>query len=68
MFLNCHSFHSLRYGTISVKELVQQFVELRIGVAALTDINCISGIYDFHRLCEKNNIRPVVGVDIRTDN
>ena len=68
MFINCHSFHSLRYGTISVKELVQQCVELRIGVAALTDINCISGIYDFHRLCEKNNIRPVVGVDIRTDN
>ncbi len=68
MFINCHSFHSLRYGTISVKELVQQCVELGIGVAALTDINCISGIYDFHRLCEKNNIRPVVGVDIRTDN
>ena len=68
MFLNCHSFHSLRYGTISVKELVQQFVELGISVAALTDINCISGIYDFHRLCEKSNIRPVVGVDIRTDN
>ena len=68
MFLNCHSFHSLRYGTISVKELVQQCVELGISVAALTDINCISGIYDFHRLCEKNNIRPVVGVDIRTDN
>lgn len=68
MFINCHSFHSLRYGTISVKELVKQCVELGIGVAALTDINCISGIYDFHRLCEKNNIRPVVGVDIRTDN
>ena len=68
MFINCHSFHSLRYGTISVKELVQQCVELGIGVAALTDINCISGIYDFHRLCEKNNIRPIVGVDIRTDN
>ncbi len=68
MFINCHSFHSLRYGTISVKELVQQCVDLEIGVAALTDINCISGIYDFHRLCEKSNIRPVVGVDIRTDN
>lgn len=68
MFINCHSFHSLRYGTISVKELVQQCVELGISVAALTDINCISGIYDFHRLCEKNNIKPVVGVDIRDDN
>ncbi|MPS63880.1 DNA polymerase III subunit alpha [Chryseobacterium sp.] len=68
MFINCHSFHSLRYGTISVKELVQQCVDLEIGVAALTDINCISGIYDFHRLCEKSDIKPVVGVDIRTDN
>ncbi|WP_312177210.1 PHP domain-containing protein, partial [Chryseobacterium sp.] len=68
MFINCHSYHSLRYGTISVKELVQQCVELEIGVAALTDINCISGIYDFHRLCEKKNIKPVVGVDIRNDN
>jgi error-prone DNA polymerase len=68
MFINCHSYHSLRYGTISVKELVQQCVELEIGIAALTDINCISGIYDFHRLCEKNNIKPVVGVDIRNDN
>ncbi|NML56785.1 DNA polymerase III subunit alpha [Chryseobacterium cheonjiense] len=68
MFINCHSYHSLRYGTISVKELVQHCVELEIGIAALTDINCISGIYDFHRLCEKNNIKPVVGVDIRNDN
>lgn len=68
MFINCHSYHSLRYGTISVKELVQHCVELEIGIAALTDINCISGIYDFHRLCEKNNIKPVLGVDIRNDN
>jgi len=68
MFINCHSYHSLRYGTISVRELVQQCVELEIGVAALTDINCISGIYDFHRLCKKSNIKPVVGVDIRNDN
>ncbi len=68
MFLNCHSFHSLRYGTISVKELVQQCVELNIGVAALTDINTITGIYDFHRLCKKNNIKPVVGVEIRNEN
>lgn len=67
MFLNCHSYHSLRYGTISVKELVQQCVELNIGVAALTDINTITGIYDFHRLCKKNNIKPVVGVEIRNE-
>lgn len=68
MFLNCHSYHSLRYGTISIKELVQQCVEMKIDVVALTDINTITGIYDFHRLCEKNNIKPVIGVEIRNDN
>lgn len=68
MYLNCHSFHSLRYGTISVKELVQQCVELNIQVAALTDINTITGVYDFHRLCRKHGIKPVVGMEIRNDN
>lgn len=68
MFLNCHSFHSLRYGTISLKELVQQCAELGIDVVALTDINTITGIYDFHRLCKAKNIKPVVGMEIRNDN
>ncbi|HWV71097.1 MAG TPA: PHP domain-containing protein, partial [Pseudosphingobacterium sp.] len=68
MFLNCHSYHSLRYGTISVKELVQQCVELNIQVAALTDINTITGVYDFHRLCRMHGIKPVVGMEIRNDN
>lgn len=68
MYLNCHSYHSLRYGTISVKELVQQCVELNIQVAALTDINTITGAYDFQRLCRKHSIKPVVGMEIRNDN
>ncbi|UCA58498.1 DNA polymerase III subunit alpha [Chryseobacterium rhizoplanae] len=68
MYLNCHSYHSLRYGTISVKELVQECVELNIQVAALTDINTMTGIYDFHRLCGKHGIKPVVGMEIRNDN
>lgn len=65
MFLNCHSYHSLRYGTISVEELVQQAANLSVKVLALTDINTITGIYEFHKLCKKNNIKPVVGVEIR---
>lgn len=68
MFLNCHSYHSLRYGTISVQELVQQAVELNVGVLALTDINTITGIYEFHKLCKASNIKSVVGVEIRNEN
>ncbi|MFC6269714.1 DNA polymerase III subunit alpha [Frigoriflavimonas asaccharolytica] len=68
MFLNCHSFHSLRYGTISIEDLVKQAVYLNIKTLALTDINTITGIYEFYKLCLENNIKPLVGVDIRNDN
>jgi len=65
MFLNCHSYHSLRYGTISIDDLVQQAVDFNIKALALTDINTVTGIYDFYKLCQHHNIKPIVGVDIR---
>lgn len=67
MYLNCHTYHSLRYGTISIEELVQQAVGLRVNTLALTDINTITGIYDFYKLCKVHQIKPVIGVDIRVD-
>jgi DNA polymerase-3 subunit alpha/error-prone DNA polymerase len=47
MYLNCHSFHSLRYGTIPLAELIQQAVACNVEAMALTDINTVTGIYDF---------------------
>ncbi|WP_312079509.1 DNA polymerase III subunit alpha [Chryseobacterium sp.] len=68
MFLNCHSYHSLRYGTISVEDLVQQAHEHRLRTLALTDINTITGIYEFYKLCKEKSIKPIVGVDVRVEN
>lgn len=68
MFINCHSYHSLRYGTISIEELVQQGVNSGTKVLALTDINTITGIYDFYKLCKEYGIKPVVGVEVRVEN
>lgn len=68
MFLNCHSYHSLRYGTISIEDLVRKAVDLNIRTLALTDINTVTGIYDFYKLCEENHIKPIVGVDVRVEN
>jgi len=67
MFLNCHSYHSLRYGTISIDDLVQQAVDLNIRALALTDINTVTGIYQFYKLCQDHNIKPIVGIDIRVE-
>lgn len=67
MYLNCHSFHSLRYGTIPLDELVGQAIAFGVEAMALTDVNTVTGIYDFIRACETAHIRPLVGIDFRND-
>lgn len=67
MFLNCHSFHSLRYGTLSIEELVKQAHELDITELVLTDINTITGIYDFKKECERVGIKPIAGIEVRNE-
>ncbi|TGD59005.1 DNA polymerase III subunit alpha [Flavobacterium humi] len=63
MYLNCHSFYSLRYGTIPLQELVEQAAQFGVKSMALTDINTVTGIYDFTKACEVLKIKPLVGVD-----
>ena len=68
MFLNCHSYHSLRYGTIPLHDLVEQAKMCNAKSLALTDINTVTGIYDFVKLCHEANIKPIVGVEFRQNN
>lgn len=67
MYLNCHSYHSLHYGTISIKALVEQAKACNITSLALTDIHTVTGIYDFTRACRKSGIKPIVGTEFRRD-
>jgi len=68
MYLNCHSYYSLRYGTMSVEQLVQKAVAAEADVIALTDINNSTAIPEFAGECIKNNMRPVAGIEFRNDN
>jgi DNA-directed DNA polymerase III PolC len=68
MYLNCHTYYSLRYGTISIEELVEQAIALGVKRLALTDINNTSAVFDFVMLCQKRGIEPVVGVEFRNGN
>ena len=65
MYLNCHSYHSLRYGTIPLKELIDEAVSCGIKAMALTDINTVTGIYDFIKACQEKEIKPLVGMEFR---
>jgi len=68
MHLNCHSYHSLRYGTIPLNELVEQAKICNLKSLALTDINTVTGIYDFVKQCKTAHIKPIVGVEFRQNN
>jgi DNA polymerase-3 subunit alpha len=68
MYLNCHSYYSLRYGMMSVEQLVQNAIAAGADCIAMTDINNSTGIPEFAGECAKNNIRPVAGIEFRNDN
>jgi DNA polymerase-3 subunit alpha len=68
MFLNCHSYYSLRYGTMPVEQLVQKAVENNAVCIALTDINNSTGMPEFVAECIKQGIKPLSGIEFRTGN
>lgn len=65
MYLNCHSYYSFKYGTMSVMELLSQAQHTGIDALVLTDINNTSGCLEFIRESSKYNIQPLVGIDFR---
>lgn len=65
MLLNCHSYFSLRFGTISEDHLLGLCKENGYDCVALTDINNTSGCLNFIRMAPRFDIKPVVGIDFR---
>lgn len=67
MYLNCHSYYSLRFGTLSPKQLVAVAQKWGIKTLALTDINNTSCTYEFYCRCKEAGIKPVLGIEFRRD-
>src|SRR5690606_10661620 len=67
MYLNAHSHFSLRYGTMSVPQLVEAAKMHGIDQLALTDINNSTGIMQFMRECNSKGIKPIAGMEFRRD-
>ncbi len=65
MYLNNHSYYSLRYGTIPPEKLIEMAVSAGIGTLALTDINNTMGIVGFVKECRRNGIKPIAGAEFR---
>lgn len=65
MYLNCHSSFSLDYGTLGIRDLVTKAKAMGCRSLALTDINNVSGVFDFITECQKVELKPIVGVEFR---
>jgi DNA-directed DNA polymerase III PolC len=68
MYLNCHSYYSLRYGTMPVESLVEKAAGYGISAMVLTDINNSMGMMDFIRICRQQGVQPVAGIEFRDGN
>ena len=65
MHFHAHSRFSLRYGILSVDELIDRAQAVGVTRLALTDIGTTSANWDFVRRAKEKGLEPVLGMDIR---
>ncbi len=62
--LHVHSQYSILNSTASIKDLIRKAADYRIPALALTDFGNMFGAVDFFKECQKNNVRPIIGLEI----
>ncbi|MDY8138315.1 DNA polymerase III subunit alpha [Aquimarina sp. 2201CG5-10] len=67
MYLNCHSYYSLRFGTFSEIDLLELAQQNQVKCLALTDINNTSACLNFIRKAKDYQIKPIIGIDFRNN-
>lgn len=65
MYLNCHTYYSLRFGTFSEIDLLELAKQNGVKQLVLTDINNTSACLNFIRKASDYDITPLVGIDFR---
>lgn len=65
MLLNCHTYYSFCYGTLSINELLEEVQRNGYSHFVLSDINNTSACLDTIRLAAEKGLSPVVGIDFR---
>jgi DNA polymerase-3 subunit alpha len=65
MYINTHTYYSLRYGTFSPYNLLELAKKNGVSSFVLTDINNTSAALHLLREAHKYGIRPLFGIDFR---
>lgn len=64
--LNCKSYYSLLESTLSIHDIVNHSLVNGFSYASLIDIN-MTGTLEFYLECKKNNIKPIIGIQIEIE-
>ncbi len=59
--------YSLLSSLCDIKKMINKCVELNITSIAITDSN-MYGVMEFYKECKKNNIKPIIGLELVIDN
>ncbi|WP_052663050.1 DNA polymerase III subunit alpha [Mycoplasmoides pirum] len=62
--LNVRSSYSLLLSTLSINDIVQFAIQNKQKYVVLTDYNVLYGTVEFFDLATKNNLIPVIGIEI----
>ncbi|MBL4746567.1 MAG: DNA polymerase III subunit alpha [Flavobacteriaceae bacterium] len=65
MFVNNHTYYSLRYGTLSPQRLATLSVAMGASTLVHTDINSTAASLDMVRLAKAQQLKPILGIDFR---
>ena len=65
MYLNCHTYYSIHYGTLSLNELLDLAIQNGVETIALTDINTTMGIPEFVKEAQAKGVKPIAGCEFR---
>ena len=65
MLLNCHTYYSFCYGTISIDEILEELPKYGYKEFVISDINNTSACLDIIRKGTEKGLRPIAGIDFR---
>lgn len=67
MLLNVHSYYSLRYGTLSLEQLIEDMMICGYDTAVLTDINNSSATLHFIQMAKDKGLNGLAGMEFRNE-
>ena len=66
--LEVKTCYSILSSLNKIDKLTEKASSMGYVSLAITDLNNMFGVYEFYLSCKKNNIKPIIGIEITINN